>query len=320
MVAAGPAKKPRRIVSFLKRKPGTVARAFRCVAGYPHRKPLTRADAMVRMDDAERPDFDLDTEVTLEAIHNQADMFLRSHLEQLLYPTAEALRMRLILHPPTPFSGASMPKQPAKLRLHIADYAQTIYISESHYYPDSPKLASWLVKLAERILERALGVVAEVEEGGARRGMSLEYHGVSDAQMQKNAIARLTKLIENRLSPPAPLSFSPPPPLPPEVQAQMDATRSEGEQPERSPNPASKMKPATPENLSVVERRAKLLAEYQAETGVTDYAIYMGNSGIYKPQFRAWKAGKLPESSSTAQNFERFLREKKAPTPRKRRK
>ena len=70
--------------------------------------------------------------------------------------------------------------------------------------------------------------------------------------------------------------------------------------------------PITAETLTVVEHRAKLLSEYKAATKVSEYAIYTGKSGIHKPQFLEWKAGKLPPSSSTTHNFERFLREKKA--------
>ena len=64
------------------------------------------------------------------------------------------------------------------------------------------------------------------------------------------------------------------------------------------------------------ERRQKLLAEYKAATGnPPNKRIYEAvNSGIYKPQFYEWLKGKLPSESATAQNFERFLREKKPPS------
>jgi hypothetical protein len=66
-----------------------------------------------------------------------------------------------------------------------------------------------------------------------------------------------------------------------------------------------------------IERRAKLLAEYKSATGnPSDRKIYLGNSGIHKPQLSEWKSGTLPVESATTQNFERFLAAKKRPIPR----
>jgi hypothetical protein len=65
--------------------------------------------------------------------------------------------------------------------------------------------------------------------------------------------------------------------------------------------------------------RARLLAEYkEANDNVSNKRIYEAkNSGIHKPQFYEWIKGVLPSESETAKNFERFLREKKPPMPRK---
>lgn len=65
---------------------------------------------------------------------------------------------------------------------------------------------------------------------------------------------------------------------------------------------------------SEIERRRKLLDEYKAATGASHKQIYeAGNSNIHKPQFYEWRDGRLPASSVTTLNFERFLREKKRP-------
>jgi hypothetical protein len=72
-------------------------------------------------------------------------------------------------------------------------------------------------------------------------------------------------------------------------------------------------------NLEVeVERRKRLLADYKAVTGnPSNIKIYSArNSGIHKPEFYSWVNGELSSKSATALNFERFLREKKAPIPR----
>ena len=68
-----------------------------------------------------------------------------------------------------------------------------------------------------------------------------------------------------------------------------------------------------------VERRTELLLEYKTATGnPSNRSIYSArNSGIHKPQFYEWLKGDLPATSETCINFERFLREKNPPIPRK---
>lgn len=80
---------------------------------------------------------------------------------------------------------------------------------------------------------------------------------------------------------------------------------------------AKKPKNATANDVSELERRGKLLDDYVKRTGASHKSIYEGNSGIHKPQFYQWRRGKLPRSSATAKNFERFLRDQKAPVPRR---
>lgn len=70
----------------------------------------------------------------------------------------------------------------------------------------------------------------------------------------------------------------------------------------------------------LVQWRLNLLEDYKAATGASEYAIYAyGEHGCHKPEFYAWKKGKLPASSSMAQSLERFLREKKPPRGRNKR-
>jgi hypothetical protein len=67
------------------------------------------------------------------------------------------------------------------------------------------------------------------------------------------------------------------------------------------------------------DRRRSLLREYKAATKEpSNKRIYeASNSGLHKPQFYEWINGTLPTDSATTINFERFLRLKKAPIPRK---
>jgi hypothetical protein len=65
-----------------------------------------------------------------------------------------------------------------------------------------------------------------------------------------------------------------------------------------------------------IKRRQCLLDAYVQATGASHRSIYEGRSGVHKPEFYKWLKGSLPASSETAQNFERFLREKKPPISR----
>jgi len=73
------------------------------------------------------------------------------------------------------------------------------------------------------------------------------------------------------------------------------------------------------ESDELKQRRSALLREYKSATGnPANRQIYtVRNSGIHKPQFYEWLNGILPAGSETAKNFERFLRDKKAPIPRR---
>ena len=84
--------------------------------------------------------------------------------------------------------------------------------------------------------------------------------------------------------------------------------------PSRAPKPAS----SAPKSDELARRNA-LLASYKAATGSpSNRQIYNArNSGIHKPEFYDWINGILAQTSQTCENFERFLREKKHPVPRK---
>lgn len=106
-------------------------------------------------------------------------------------------------------------------------------------------------------------------------------------------------------------------------EAEARAELARREQSQRSETTASEERKSEPmpeealeeERRGLVEYRARLLGEYKAATGVSEYAIYnaRGRDGhtCRKAEFYAWKSGELPASSSMAQSLERFLRAKK---------
>jgi hypothetical protein len=79
--------------------------------------------------------------------------------------------------------------------------------------------------------------------------------------------------------------------------------------------------PTTSPIVSGAESRRTLLDEYKSAKGVgnpSNKRIYEArNSGIHKPQFYEWLNGQLSPDSTTTLNFERFLRDKKPPIPKK---
>jgi hypothetical protein len=135
----------------------------------------------------------------------------------------------------------------------------------------------------------------------------------------------LGESIKARLSP---ADLSKAPPLPPDITAQMQQPPKNQDAPsakEMAPEPPIKPPPEpetqpidTGENAEIVRRR-NLLADYKLATNnPSNKKIYEArNSGVYKPQFYEWLHGVLPVQSETTKNFERFLREKKPPVPRK---
>jgi hypothetical protein len=80
-------------------------------------------------------------------------------------------------------------------------------------------------------------------------------------------------------------------------------------------DPAAQPEPKAEE----IQRRAALLSDYKAATGKpSNKRIYESrNSGLHKPEFYSWRSGDLHEGSATCINFERFLKLKKPPIPRK---
>ena len=65
-----------------------------------------------------------------------------------------------------------------------------------------------------------------------------------------------------------------------------------------------------------LQRRRELLSTFKQATGVkSNKHIYEHRkSSIHKPEFYKWLNGKLPSTSETAKNFERFLTQKVWPS------
>jgi hypothetical protein len=154
---------------------------------------------MVRMSDSDRPRFDVGTESHIEAIKNQADTLLWGQLEQFLSPTSAKERTLRQQYPAS--FNPPLPKKPMLLLSVITSYARTLYFAEENLYEQGPQVELWLRKLAEHIVERAMNIVASVEEAVREVQLTLQYHGLTSAQMREAAFDELNALIKKRLSP-----------------------------------------------------------------------------------------------------------------------
>jgi hypothetical protein len=200
-------------------------------------------------------------------------------------------------------SGPLPPKQPIQLKMYLHSYASELFNEEFKRYPNDPHCsAHWAQKLAERVEARIIQRIAEIETskfaGSMMVRVSLGYHGVTQLEMRETIRECLKRLIEKKLLP--------------EPQKQEAASI-------KTPLLAESKEPAIAPVPSEIERRKALLAEYKAATSApSDYQIFNAqNAGLHKPEFYRWLKGTLTAHSKTAKNFERFLREKKPPIPRK---
>jgi hypothetical protein len=255
------------------------------------------------MDDLDRPNLGLDVVEQIEVDLHHQDMRFWPLLKQLQLPTPETQKA----YAPFVFNEGPMPpRRPRKLSELLGSYAVASFQCEASKYPRlDPQFAHWLQRLAERIEERTIQRVEQVEAGSSTN--SLAYHGLSTKDMRVAIKASLVDAIRT---------------WPQASELSLAATESN-----TSHLPPAEPEPATTENEtsqdgntvgSEVARRRALLAEYKAVNGdVSNRQIYQAqNSGLHKPQFYQWKSGKLAASTATATNFERFLKAKKPPIPR----
>ena len=169
---------------------------------------------MVRMTESARPYLDLQSRYALEAAQIGAAEKLRSQLESLLRPV------------PIPKMSApkiipQSSKTPERLCVLIADYARTLFVAESQLYLNRYAPSQWIVGLSERVIDSSMNIVAEVEETGQSKIIpsSFEHHGLSKGDIRRTLWEEVREMAA-RIMPPVQIL---PPPLPPEVQAQMDA-------------------------------------------------------------------------------------------------
>jgi hypothetical protein len=173
------------------------------------------------MDNSERPRLSIGIEAHIEEAQSQADTRLRDNLQKFLGPTPLRQERTRLQYPMRIYSPPA--KKPKLLLSVFAFYARELHIAEGHHYQQDPRLEIWLRNLTERIIERAMGVVVNVEQFGDGHDLSLWYHGATIEEMRQAIVDTVEPLISGRITP---TPDSPPPP--PEAQRQMSAQVAAG--------------------------------------------------------------------------------------------
>ena len=198
--------------------------------------------------------------------------------------------------------GPPPPQSPLRLSGIISRYGLALIEVEASKYPrPHPNRRRWMMALAQRVENRVMNLIDQLESRDPL--LSLDHHGLTRDDMLRVLRQDATWAIDI-------YSFGS------SLEPQSSALATAVEQsklPEVSDNPTDAPYP------SLVECRLKVLNEYKAANkSVPSKQIYEArNSGIYKPEFYEWLSGRLPDTSSITINFERFLRDKKPPIPRK---
>lgn len=258
------------------------------------------------MDDLDRPTFGLYVDEEIEAALHEVDTsYFKQLREMQVFIYADVAPLGF-LNPQAP-----SPKRPARVRAILDSYARALFHGEAKKYPRDPRLPRWLRMLAERTQRRVMDTVAKLEAG---RLNSLTYHGDTVSHMSETVDEAIRRTLEDYLQGLASDAH------PQETTTTMSVRKATSQQDSTlsvKAEPAKQSVDAT--NEEEIERRKKLLEEYKAATdNPSNKRIYeSSNSKIHKPQFYRWVNGTLPFDSATTENFERFLREKKQPIPKR---
>jgi hypothetical protein len=229
----------------------------------------------------------------LTAERYEAIELAQYEIDKIYWRQLEPLRFGFNLSSMTEMmkGGPRPPRQPIYLCNILKEYACALFDAEVSWYPSSPQLAMWLRNLADRIETRIIETSLRATLYG-----TIEYHATKE-RMRAALQEALQHAIQKHLP-------------------QLDDTPAGSGT--RIPGSVPPPQSADAANETLIDSRAKLLAEYKAATGnPSNYRIYNArNSRIHKPQFYQWRNGVLPRDSVTARHFEQFLRDKKPPTPK----
>ena len=149
--------------------------------GHTNRKSSSRPDARVRMEESDRPNLGTYALEQLEDELHRQDLRYWDELQDMQVTAQHVVAFSLLTcgqaAPPSP------PKRPQHLLAILSRYADTLFYVEASAYPKlDPRFHHWLEKLAERVEERIIQRIKQLESAPIK---SLTYHGVTESQMRK---------------------------------------------------------------------------------------------------------------------------------------
>jgi len=251
------------------------------------------------MDESELPIKNPDILEQIESEMHLQDKHFWKELRKMQMPTPLSIKIQSLLFR----DGPSPPQLPLRLSAIISRYGLALIEVEASKYPKPhSNMRRWMIALTQRVENRVMDLIDQLEARDPL--LSLDHHGLTRDDMLRGLQTDSMWAIDMysfESSPKDPVSAAP-------------AVAIDHSQLPDAPDNAAH----TP-NPSLLERRLNLLNEYKAANkNLPSQRIYEArNSGIHKPEFYEWLNGKLPAASETTLNFERFLREKKPPIPRK---
>jgi hypothetical protein len=230
--------------------------------------------------------------------------------DQTYWPQITAMRVKKYHPLDTPVP----PPTPELLLNKLLQYASVLFKVEADQYEQlrtGGHYLDWLSRLTDRVVAKVVKVSGQLNDGDSD-ALLLDYHGLTLPKIEQE----LKEFLEG-------IAYQ-------YDQGQFNATVAKIQinksQTVNIEQPSDSTLPLKGETVSLgqsdsteVERRQKLLNEYKvANKSLPNKRIYEArNSGLHKPEFYEWLNGTLPAKSETTLNFERFLREKKPPIPRK---
>lgn len=134
------------------------------------------------MDPHDRPKLPPTVYQAIESAQINIDQYYWNVLQKLQVSVEAAKVVRLSfpdLKPQPP-----EPKRPHALRSAIVRYARNLLAAEATHYPRDEHLDFHLIKLGERVVERVMGIIFALENGGRFARGTLNYHGLSTDQMR----------------------------------------------------------------------------------------------------------------------------------------
>jgi hypothetical protein len=241
----------------------------------------------------DRPSFPLETLADIERARDEVFKSAESRFDMLFFSIVPGILFGGVL---ATAKNVPLQRKPATLKLQLKEYTSALFDAEARHYlnfkPTDELLCLWLGDLVERI-NKEVRAIAEDERHSRHCGLQERLSAVTDALAAR---AQWWLQAKQRIDPPKPAVKVAPPQQAGAVQQMAKAL-----------------------DTDEVSRRKALLADYKTAAGnPSNRKIYTArNSNIHKPQFHEWLTGSLPQTSQTCVNFERFLRDKKLPIPRK---